>query len=74
MPLLRSAARRARRKEEVLPLLDRNGGAEDTASGDDWSLRWATYIIQRAPSAMTQRRCARLQVGTHRLVRAVLSR
>ena len=35
MPLLRSAARRATRKDEGLPLLDRNGGAEDTASGDD---------------------------------------
>ena len=39
MPLLRSVARRARRTKEVSSLLDRNGGAEDTASGDDWSLR-----------------------------------
>ena len=40
MPLLRSAARRANRKDEVLPLLaDGNGGAEDTASGDAWLSR-----------------------------------
>ncbi|MEA1903274.1 MAG: hypothetical protein U9N56_07095 [Actinomycetota bacterium] len=37
MPLLRSAARRASRKDEVSPLLVRNGGTEDTASGDGWS-------------------------------------
>ncbi|MEA1902110.1 MAG: hypothetical protein U9N56_01130 [Actinomycetota bacterium] len=36
MPLLRSAARRASRKDEVSPLLVRNGEAEDTASGDGW--------------------------------------
>ena len=52
MPLPRSAARRARRKDEVLPLLDRNGGTEDTASGDDWSQRWVTCIIQRAPRSL----------------------
>ena len=50
MPLLRSAARRASRKDEVLPLLaDGNGGAEDTASGDAWLSRWVTCIVQRAP-------------------------
>ena len=49
MPLLRSAARRATREEEVLPLLDRNGEAEDTASGDEWSLRWVTCLIQWTP-------------------------
>ncbi|MEA1903491.1 MAG: hypothetical protein U9N56_08205 [Actinomycetota bacterium] len=36
MPLLRSAARRASRKDEVSPLLVRIGEAEDTASGDGW--------------------------------------
>ena len=35
MPLVRSAARRATHKEEVSPLLGGNGGAEDSASGDD---------------------------------------
>ena len=40
MPVLRLAARRANRKDEVSPLLaDGNGGAEDTASGDAWSPR-----------------------------------
>ncbi len=50
MPLLRSAARRASRKEEVLPLLVAEWWeTEDTVSGDDWSLRWVTCIVQRAP-------------------------
>jgi len=35
MPLPRSAARRANRTDEVPALLGWNGGAEDTASGDD---------------------------------------
>ena len=35
MPLVRSAARRVSRKDEVSPLLGWNGEPEDTASGDD---------------------------------------
>jgi len=35
MPLLRSAAGRANRTNEVPALLGWNGGTEDTASGDD---------------------------------------
>jgi hypothetical protein len=28
---------------------DRNGGAENSASGDAWSSRWVTCIVYRAP-------------------------
>ncbi len=50
MPLLRSSARRADRKDKVSPLLVWNGEAEDAASGDDWQSRWVTCIAQRAPN------------------------
>lgn len=53
MPLPRSAARRASRKNEVLPLLGWNGGTEDAASGDDWSSRSVTCIDQQAPSVLS---------------------
>ena len=53
MPLPRSAARRASRKNEVLPLLGWNGGTEDAASGDDWSPKSVTCIGQQAPRHRT---------------------
>ena len=53
MPLPISATRRASRKDEVSPLLGWNGGAEDAASGDDWSSRSVTCIDQQTPRQRT---------------------
>jgi len=55
VPLRRSAARRASRKDEVSLLLGWNGEAEDAASGDDWPVRYVTCIVQRPPSVPSRK-------------------
>ncbi len=63
MPLFVSAAGRASRTDEVSPLLCGNGGAEDTASGDDLVARTDDH---RAPRCVAGTTSQRLSVGALR--------